>query len=286
MKCKNCGKEYYNRECPTCKNKEQKENLAKLIIKKKKSTLPKIAIPIIIIILLLFISPYIYINYKKIKASEAIEKANIALEKLNDKLSYENTKLRNENTRLRKENYITKKRANNMRIVSHNNRRNSKPIPKYKTRAPKEKHTIYRSYNNVNTNIKKPTKKISRKKFPSYNGMKLVSDSKIRRKVDNRLTSNLPIYGEYDGTLMHGEYDGTLIKKVVCPENPTRLYKTIKECYVITSKGDILYFSYMKRDQFKNYRGRNKKEKIECEYSKEHGIMHSCSIISKNKSAK
>ncbi len=278
MKCKNCGKEYYNRECPTCKNKEQKENLAKLIIKKKKSTLP-----IIIIILLLFISPYIYINYKKIKASEAIEKANIALEKLNDKLSYENTKLKNENTRLKNENTrlrkenITKKRANNMRIVSHNNRRNSKPIPKYKTRTPKEKHTIYRSYNNVNTNIKKPTKKISRKKFPSYNGMKLVSDSKIRRKVDNRLTSNLPIYGEYDGTL---------IQKVVCPENPTRLHKTIKECYVITSKGDILYFSYMKRNKFKNYRGRNKKEKIECEYSKEHGIMHSCSIISKNKSAK
>jgi hypothetical protein len=90
-------------------------------------------------------------------------------------------------------------------------------------------------------------------------------------RSDNRLYSNLPIYGEFEGTL---------INKAVCPEKPTRLYKTIKECYAKTLSGDILYFSYMKKDNFKNYGGKYKNQKIECDYSKKYGIMHSCSIKS------
>jgi hypothetical protein len=119
---------------------------------------------------------------------------------------------------------------------------------------------------NENNKLKKERKEIMRRGDNAY--------SKYKNAISkNNVTRSIPItiYGVYDG-------DAIWISKPTCPLKPTRLYKTVKECYVETTGGDKLYFSSGKKNVFDEYKGQRNNEKIECDYSKTHGIMHNCAI--------
>jgi hypothetical protein len=108
-------------------------------------------------------------------------------------------------------------------------------------------------------------------RYPKYSdAIKLKSSSRITTLPDNRMTSNGPIFGLYDEHLLSNE--------PICGKKEVRDIGLVNECYVTTLSGfDKLYLKKSWFDEFANYNtARNKK--IECDYSKKHGIFHNCKI--------
>ncbi len=106
-----------------------------------------------------------------------------------------------------------------------------------------------------------------KKRYHRYSKfVNLKSDSKISLLRDNRLISNLPIYGTYKGIVM---------TRPVCPKNRIHDLNMYNECYVKNMHGDKFYFKKELVDNFNNYRNR---KIINCHYNKKHGIMQDCKI--------
>ncbi len=106
-----------------------------------------------------------------------------------------------------------------------------------------------------------------KKRYHRYSKfVNLKSDSKISLLGDNRLISNLPIYGTYKGIEM---------TRPVCPKNRIHDLNMYNECYVKNIHGDKFYFKKELVDNFNNYRNR---KIIHCHYNKKHGIMQDCKI--------
>ena len=126
----------------------------------------------------------------------------------------------------------------------------------------------YRSYNKQNQHQKTTyTKTKYKKRYHKYsNYIKLKSDSKISIMQDNRLTSNLPIYGSYKGYVL---------TKPECPKNRIHELNMYNECYVRNIHGDKFYFKKELVDNFNAFRNR---KTINCHYNKKHGIMENCRI--------
>ena len=148
--------------------------------------------------------------------------------------------------------------------------------PKEKShRDPIEKEIVRQSYQpktpqKIVRQERTYTSKASQKMYPKYStAVKLKSDSKISILSDNRLTSNAPIYGMYNGDL---------ILEPICKKREIRDIHLVNDCYVRTISGmDKLYIKKSWVKEFRNYNKMGNK-KIECNYSKKHGIMHDCKI--------
>lgn len=119
---------------------------------------------------------------------------------------------------------------------------------------------------NYNQNIPRYTPPKPMQMYPRYSAAKLVSDSKIEVMPDNRLKSNMPIYGRY------------INKPVItieCGKNE-KIYKIINECTGAVFPLDRIYF---KESNKKNIINHNMKtHMVECIYDQEHGIMHDCNV--------
>lgn len=114
------------------------------------------------------------------------------------------------------------------------------------------------------------TAKQETKQYVKYSdNIKLKSSSKITTLPDNRLTSNAPIFGIYDQQL--------LSSKPNCMKREIRDIGLVNECFVTTRGSDKLYIKKSWFKEFANYNNMNNK-KIECDYSKKHGIFHNCKI--------
>lgn len=136
---------------------------------------------------------------------------------------------------------------------------------KYTNYQPKQKTQI-----NTNSKPNYQTNK-SQKKYQKFsNKIKFVSDSTITKLPDNRMTSNMPIKGRY--------YPPISMKEIIYQENCNRkenLYNAVDECSMkITWTGDIIYSSKMNVKDLKEFDKNT--HMIECEYSKDHGILHNC----------
>jgi len=104
--------------------------------------------------------------------------------------------------------------------------------------------------------------------YPKYShAVKLRSSSKIRKLPDNRLTSNAPIFGRFEGPLHRPTH---------CSENYERDLGLHKECYVKTFADDRLYFSKIDKHAFDRFNSR--RGYIQCNYNKKYGIMQDCKV--------
>jgi cell division protein FtsB len=261
MTCEKCGKTYWTKECLNCKE-DKKEN--KYIF----SAL------IIALISMIGLGSYIgyeeytkYENYtKELQAQiEQLKNENGVLkrreehiERINKSFQQENINLVHENRRL-KNNSQSQITQNNIRTIKPNKQNSTQNIYSNNTRTKNQTTTNYIPYKPV-------------KKYQSFsNSIKLVSDSRIIKKSDNRLESSAPIYGRYYPIMGIKEVHG-----INCnlKEN---IYNVEDECSMrIALSGDKIYTSKMRAKDFENF---NKdRYMIECDYSKEHGIMHNCSL--------
>jgi hypothetical protein len=110
----------------------------------------------------------------------------------------------------------------------------------------------------------------SQKKYQNFsNQIKFISDSTITKKADNRLDSNMPI---------RGRYYPPLNSKIIYNENCDRkenLYNVVDDCSMrISLTGDLIYSSKMNVKDLKKFDKNT--HMIECEYSKDYGILHNC----------
>lgn len=277
-KCTICGTEYYMRECPTCKNGKE---LSQLILKQKKHTKTRILIVAVIILGFLIITPYAYITKKRFDAATAIENANVALKLENEMIQNKNAELEYQLRQMRYELEALKRRAaDNDRMGLHVQPSGHTPAPTAtQTKPYQEQHITPRS-EPVKPAIQAPKSQQQIKMYDTYSHyIKLLSDSRITKGADNRLHSNMKIYGEYQidkPDLLKMAYSSPQ-----CPDNKVkRSHDIIDQCRIVTVYGDKLYFSYMKRHEFEKYRFNFFNKKIKCEYSKTFGIMENCSIES------
>lgn len=113
-------------------------------------------------------------------------------------------------------------------------------------------------------------------KFTDYNNniLKLKSDSKIyMNKHNKKLKSNSSIYGEF--YLKRYLIDNGVLN-VVC-DKFERKYKIVNECRL--SIVGLSNGVYTKRNRINDIKKMNvNTHMLECKYSKEHGIMHDCSV--------
>lgn len=122
---------------------------------------------------------------------------------------------------------------------------------------------IQQSYNQ---NIPRYTPPKPMKMYPRYSAAKLVSDSKIEVLPDNRLKSNMPIYGRY------------INKPVVTIEcgNNERVHTIVNECRGAVFPLEQVYFRESNKKSIMNHD--LKTHMVECAYNQEHGIMHDCNV--------
>ncbi|MDD3855278.1 hypothetical protein [Sulfurimonas sp.] len=119
---------------------------------------------------------------------------------------------------------------------------------------------------NYNQNIPRYTPPKPMKMYPRYSVAKLVSDSKIEVMSDNRLKSNMPIYGRY--------IDRPVVA-LECGKNE-RVYKIVNECTATVFPLEKIYFKESNKKSIQN-NDRNT-HMVECMYNYENGIMHDCNV--------
>jgi hypothetical protein len=163
-------------------------------------------------------------------------------------------------------------------IISYNlkNKQSYKHYPKqnkYNNKREYYKKSIQQSKYKSRYNNKKSIQQSKYKNrynikiYNSYHGYKkLISDSEIKIREDNRFISNSIIYGIY-------KYQ---IHNIKCGQNPN-IYKINNECsgYSFFTI-DKLYFSKSNINELRNFN--TKDHQIECTYSQEYGIMHDCKV--------
>ncbi|MGE4419748.1 MAG: hypothetical protein AB7D38_07920 [Sulfurimonas sp.] len=203
--------------------------------------------------------------------------------KINEKANEIISNLENENKALRRDvtskqnqiSYLTRKNQElqRNRSIEQSKSRQVKPtIKQYskpKVRTPKIQEQQYtRSGPSISKPkiYNKPKYTATKKMYQRYTAAKLVSDSKITVMSDNRLKSNMPIYGRYIK-----EYGIT----TECGKNEN-IYKIMNECTGVVFPLDKIYF---KKSNAKNIQNHNRKtHMVECLYDYENGVMHDCSV--------
>lgn len=263
--CEKCGKEYLTKECLRCKNKEYTYNKKMIdsINIKEKMNLLKIAFVIFI--------------FAAIAAGTLIVYKIAELEKINASYSKKIDKLESENKTLKRSKYVYKKLADDLKKQNIELVHQIRNKPKYSYQQNKKyikpkkeikyinKNHQKKNYTNSPTR-KKYTKNVQRKIYYKYKGYeKLISDSNIQIRNDNRLKSNSPIYGIYKHPLS---------LNITCGNNK-KIYKIMNECSANSSYAmDKLYFKKSNKEELKNFN--EKTHKIECQYDQKYGLMHNC----------
>ena len=203
-----------------------------------------------------------------------------ALEKSNREAANEKQKriaAEDENSRLREQ--IRQLIINNQRLQSRatfppktNEKRYEKRGQTNKPAAPKPLYTPLQknSISKPVTNIHIPKTAI----YPKYSSsIQLKSDSKITLLPDNRLNSNAPIFGKYEGAFSFSSK---------CGEKYERELGLHKECYIMTLEYDRLYFNKGHKSDFDKFN--HFTSFVECNYNKKHGLMQDCKVWSSEKS--
>lgn len=197
-----------------------------------------------------------------------------------NKLSYENTNLQKINNDMIREvnqvqnqyrQILIEKRQSytppiNNQYSSYQNETRKTPININPTPAIKE--SKINNQQNIYTAPKYEAPKYTapKKMYERYSSAKLVSDSKIEVMSDNRLKSNMPIYGRY------------IDKPVVmleCGKNEI-VYKIDNECTGAVFPLDKIYFKKSNAGNIQNH-NRNT-HMVECKYDYENGVMHDCDV--------
>jgi len=183
----------------------------------------------------------LYSENQDLKEYTKIQKKDI------EKLTYQNELLQYK-IKKQKKRYISRKTEKRKIIIENKNQ--------YKERK------LYNSYKKKTTHYSH--KKIL-KEYPRYNGyIKLVSDSEIKQRKDNRFISNSPIYGIYKYRLFYTE----------CGKNP-KIYNVENECDAYAPGTlDKIYFSKININELKFFNPRD--HMIECLYNQDYGIMQNC----------
>ena len=119
---------------------------------------------------------------------------------------------------------------------------------------------------NYNRNLPRYTPPAPIKMYPRYTVAKLVSDSRIERMQDNRLKSNMPIFGRY--------MDRPVVA-LECGKNE-RVHTIVNECTGTVFPLEQVYFRESNKKSIMNHD--IKTHMVECAYNQEHGIMHDCSV--------
>jgi len=267
-KCLKCGKTYLTKECIHCRDQNYRYNKEAI-----KSTQGKDNKNLwIIAFFILFISSALVFTMAFFKIQE--------LKNISDSNYEELRRVETKNQELERKNNINKRliesSTKQIRDLTHQLRDRSPYQANIRKFAPKRKKVYepiqtkvrYASSTPTPTSTKKQTNRKSNayKKYYNYTGYeKLVSDSEIQKRNDNRLKSNSPI---------DGLYKRPLSLKISCGNNP-RIYKIRNECSSLEPyTNDRLYFSKININELKNFNERT--HKIECKYSQEHGLMHDC----------
>ncbi|MFT5660999.1 MAG: hypothetical protein ACI9TV_001643 [Sulfurimonas sp.] len=170
------------------------------------------------------------------------------------------------------------RRLKNRTYTSSNNKTSNyvKPTQK-KSYTPAKNYTqSYTPTNRKQKTYTQPKTIASIKKYQNFSkNIKLKSYSKITKKSDNRLDSTTVIYG-----MFHPKPYSVInphknqIANIKCGLKNNR-YKAIDECSMeLGNNFDRVYLGTMDAKSIKDFN--YKTHMIECTYSKEHGIMHSC----------
>lgn len=199
--------------------------------------------------------------------NQNIQRKNSMSERLLNGSKAENRRLVHENRKLKNRTYSSNKQTTNSYSkpkINYTNRTYTpttnytpKIKPTQRTYAKQRATTNTKQYQNFSSNIK------------------LESTSKISKNSDNRLRSNAVIYGIYYGkNPSYLNPNKNQIANIKCGLKKHR-YKTIDECSMeVGNELDKVYLSAMNAKYIKDFN--LKTHRIECTYSKEHGIMHSC----------
>lgn len=259
--CKKCGKTYFTKECVQCRDNEY---MYRKVNQKKENSLWIFSFFILLCIsILLMVMAYFKIeeldknNEKKLQEIERLKELNEQLQRSNNLNKRLLESLQKENRELvhkvREKSRYTQIRSHPQRIQNNNERVKDEYIVDFNRDIKSRKEKKYR-------------KKVSKKKYPNYSGYeKLVSDSKIKRRDDNRFVSNKPIYGIYKYPLLSG---------ITCGKSK-KIYKIRNECSTYAPYStDRLYFSKSNIRELQVFDA--KTHKIECKYSQKYGIMHDC----------
>lgn len=197
-----------------------------------------------------------------------------------NKLSYENTNLQKINNDMIKEvnqvqnqyrQILIEKRQSytppiNNQYTNYQNETRKTPI--YINPTPAIKESKINNQQNIYTAPKYEAPKYTapKKMYERYSSAKLVSDSKIEVMSDNRLKSNMPIYGRYIDKYF---------TSADCGKNE-RIYKIENECSGVVFSLDKIYFKKSNAGNIQNYN--RKTHMIECKYDYDNGIMHDCDV--------
>jgi len=193
-----------------------------------------------------------------------------------NRFSYENTNLRKEiNAQQNQITYLA--RRNEELLRTQRSRYQEQPKQTYQQPRKKEIH-VDNVFKQQEPSINKPAPTIQQNKYTApkytepkkmyqrYGNAKLVSDSKITVMPDNRLKSNMKIYGRY-------------IRKPItsptCGKNEN-IYKIVNECSSRVSLFEEIYFKKSMANEVNNFNQNT--QMIECLYDYENGVMHDCSV--------
>lgn len=197
-----------------------------------------------------------------------------------NKLSYENTNLQKINNEIKNQINGLSNQNNELRRIYNNYTQARQQYIKPEQIEPKiqeQKYTqekskiaepkIYDQQNIYTTpKYQTPKYKAPKKMYNRYTVAKLVSDSKVEVMPDNRLKSNMNIYGRYTERP---------VTSIECGKNE-RIYKIQNECTGIAFPLDIVYFKKSNANNIQNYN--RKTHMVECLYDYENGLMHDCDV--------
>jgi len=205
-----------------------------------------------------------YTFYKNTELNNIIKQNNKDIEMIDYKNQLLKSEINHKNELIKKYQNNNKELFEKIRNLKSNYQNNIKTI----NIKPKRNYKNYTNNNQKNhyNNNHKYNKNYNRKTYHRYSGYeKLISDSEIKIRPDNRFVSNSMIYGIYKYRL-DGIIDCGKTKKI---------YKIVNECRAYSPYStDIIYFKKTNLNELKYFDLHD--HKIECKYNQKYGIMHDC----------
>ena len=260
----------------------QRKKLAEQVLEKKESHLGK-AVFIFLSIMFVLISAgviaYQYIELERIKKAniKQEQRYDLKIKKLNQEKEYLAKQYRRYKSVIDDYKQENRKLVSKLRRAKNNNYDNQIKPKVYKQQnkyTNRKTYTKQRVYNKPTTYKKQRVKSKPTKKYQKFSkNIKLISDSQISRRSDNRLQSNSYIRGRYYPKA-YSYLNG--ISNVTCGLK-NDIYKVDAECSMkLSNNHDKVY---LRKSNAKNIRNFNyKTHMIECDYNQEHGMMHNCQI--------
>jgi len=304
MICEKCGEKYITKECMKCKTTEDfiNKTLGRKTVNKKiepnkiypskqnnyKDSKTSIMKTVFVFLLIISITAT---GLMYLKTKETIEKNN-NLARIIKKLESDNIDIKN---RLNEERELISRYKNNARQLAYENsrlKRNnniSSVKPKTYTKRTERKQVYIKPKTTNNTYIRPKVNTPPRtytkqsvtapvKKYQRFSSnIKLKSDSKINIKSDNRLQSNLRIYGRYyPRKYSVVSPSKNQVSNINCNLSQN-IYKVVDECSMtISDSFDKVYLGKMNIDRMKTFD--RETHMIECIYSQNNGLMHDCKV--------